>query len=255
MVVYTWWCLRSCRSIAPVAMVTLMLTGCLEVGTPLVAERSPVLKPLPLETPASATRLYTVRKGDTVFSIAWRFQLDYKGLARANSIRPPYAIHPGQELRLRSQLPVKRRVLAKVVVPKPNRRVTDTTTSGGEISLSKWVWPVSVKPDVEFGRNSKGMDFRLPTSANDTVIKAANRGDVVYAGNGIGGFERLLIIRHPGDLLSAYSFNGRVRVIEQQQVKAGATIADISSSGRIKQHLHFELRKDGQPINPRSLLR
>ncbi len=78
---------------------------------------------------------------------------------------------------------------------------------------------------------------------------------MVYAGNGIGGFERLIIVKHSNALLSAYSFNGVMAVVEQQSVKAGERLADIRSTGRTSQKLHFELRKDGDPINPTLMIR
>ena len=86
-------------------------------------------------------------------------------------------------------------------------------------------------------------------------VRAANGGEVVYAGNGLGGFERLIILRHGPHLLSAYGFDGKSMVAEKQIVKAGAVIADIRNRGRTKQSLHFELRRDGAPIDPRSVLR
>ena len=79
-------------------------------------------------------------------------------------------------------------------------------------------------------------------------------GEVVYAGNGIAGFERLVIVKHTTDLLSAYSFNGKIRVAEQQRVAGGAIIADILPRPGVGQKLHFEVRRKGQPINPATLL-
>ena len=236
-------------------------------GKPLIAERSPVFVSPPTESGSSSVRVYTVRPGDTLYSIAWRFDLDHKGLARANGVAAPFTIRPGQRLRLINQLPPSPRISYKPEPREPDR----TSASGTPRKVAPpvphrdpvtstavnvaWVWPISRKPDVEFGKNSKGMDFKLPGgSAKAIPVVAANQGLVVYAGNGIGGYERLIIIKHAQDLLSAYSFNGQMLVAEQDTVKAGAKVADIKNRGRITQLLHFELRKDGKPINPRSLL-
>lgn len=238
-----------------------LLTGCLHPGKPLIAERSPVNTPAPGVSGDPPRRSYLVRKGDTLYSIAWRFQLDYQGLARANGIRAPYKIVPNQTLSLVSQLAPGQRVRAtdtrstdhnpaKTSIPKPKQAEVISAMT------REWVWPLSRPPHSEFGPANKGLDFRLGDNASSReIVRAANGGEVVYAGNGIGGYERLVIVKHSANLLSAYSFDGRLRVNEKQSIKAGAELADIRNRGRNKQSLHFELRKDGQPINPRQFLR
>lgn len=280
---------------------TVLIFGCVDQGQPLVVERSPIFeKPNPSTVPAKKpissgsqqglrqTRVeaahtgiklpkqYTVRKGDSLFSIAWRFELDHKKIARRNNIRSPYVIHPGQLLTLRTvegrqSLPAKPRA-PKQAVSKPGRAASvprlakkptvrskpasstprQGTPSQGTPSQG-WRWPIAgKKPSKEFGAANKGVDFAL---SNNAVVVASNHGEVVYAGNGIGGYAKLIIIRHPQDLLSAYSYNGTHGVKEQQQVKAGQKLADIKVIGRGPQNLHFELRNNGKPINPRSIIR
>ena len=85
-------------------------------------------------------------------------------------------------------------------------------------------------------------------------MRSTRSGEVVYAGNGIAGFERLVIVKHTTDLLSAYSFNGKVQVAEQQRVRGGAVIAEILPRPGVGQKLHFEVRRKGQPINPATVL-
>ena len=259
-----------------------LLAGCMQQGQPVVAERSPEFetpsrsskgkapihrqstdrKPIvhARTSPEVATRTpppaksrrvpgtYQVRKGDTLYSIAWRFELNPKALAQLNAIAPPYTIYPGQKLLLRGK---PRATTAKPAAaakqPQPPQPPEPPSRQGAR----EWVWPVASSPVQEFSRNSKGMDFDVPRGQ---PIRAVSGGQVVYAGNGIGGFEDLIILRHRDDLLSAYSFNGDATVAEQQRVKAGQKLADIKKSGRASQKLHFELRRDGTPINPRSLL-
>ena len=109
-------------------------------------------------------------------------------------------------------------------------------------------------PTHGYSRSRKGVDFELPLGQKGEV-RASNSGKVVYAGNGIGGYEQLIIIKHSDTLLSAYSFNGSTRVAEQITVKVGQKIADILPVGRTIPKLHFEIRKDGEPINPRNYIK
>ena len=258
-------------------VVTLLaLAGCVAAGRPIVAERSPVLTdatirpaspgaPAAVQAPAhqtaSATRYrieppsaYLVRRGDTLYSIAWRFELDHRNLARLNNIAAPYRIYPGQLLQL---APAPRSAAAKPTVPQLPAApasaplVRSPAPTAAPAAAADWVWPIpQAHISRGFGRANKGIDFKIPEGA-EMPVKAANAGEVVYAGNGIGGFERLIIVKHGGGLLSAYNFDGRLKVAEKQNVKAGETIADIKNNGRTSQNLHFELRNRGAPINPK----
>lgn len=283
-----------------------LLTGCVEQGRPLVTDRSPVFtasnpsvvpdgqatRPrvvreeptvvksrVPVERarvriPAPAQ--YLVRPGDTLYSIAWRFELNHVGVARLNNIRPPYVIHPGQVLALRAvnsapattviesgpatrptPRPSVRPPVASNTAPATKRQpATPARPTPQPTALpqpGRWIWPVAGKPHRSYSASNKGVDFLL--TDNKAGIRACNAGEVVYAGNGIGGFEQLVIVRHADDLLSAYSFNGTTRVAEQQLIKAGQKVADISNTGRGSQKLHFELRKHGKPINPGTIIR
>ncbi len=233
------------------------LGGCLPQGQPLIAERSPIIDDDPLRPGRGG--VYTVREGDTLYAIAWRFELDFDGLARANGLREPYTLRPGQQIRLVTQLARGERAVAAAPRPAAPARKAEPAASkpqraAPDPASDAWVWPLSQPPLAEFGRGNKGIDFGLG-GARQARVRAAAGGEVLYAGNGIGGYERLIILRHGASLLSAYSFDGAARVREKQTVKAGAGIADIRNRGRTKQSLHFELRRDGVPINPRSVLR
>lgn len=240
----------------------LVVSGCLHTGQPVVADRSPVFGSSQQSDTRSAST-YTVNKGDTLYSIAWRYELNYLDLARSNALTPPYLIYPGQKMRLAPQLAKSRRITQTKVTKSTTAPLSATKsptntekTQAPRPTANQWVWPLGQKPDVEYGKSSKGMDFSIgDRSSAAKRVRAASSGEVVYAGNGIGGYERLIIIKHARDLLSAYSFDGLMKVSEQQWVKAGEQVADIKNRGRAKQALHFELRKDGEPINPRSVLR
>ena len=73
---------------------------------------------------------------------------------------------------------------------------------------------------------------------------------MVFSGSGLRGYGRLVIIHHDEKFLSAYAHNSRLLVKENQVVKAGQKIAEIGSTGTDKAKLHFEIRKDGKPVDP-----
>ena len=275
-------CARS-LCMAGCALSILLLAGCLRRGQPLIADRSlsstqpPEPSAVGAATPAVATR-YRVHRGDTLYSIAWRYRLDHRYLAALNNIPEPYTIYPGQQLRLRGKLaqrksPTRQQPPVARVKPRPQTPVPKQQSerkpnpSGGAVSrkpstnkvpvqaapAGTWVWPV-VSQLAHRQRVASGIDFVL-RNKTQTQIAATAAGEVVYAGNGIGGFEHLIIVRHDPRLLSAYSFTGQSRVAEGQQVKAGQQIADIKVTGRTSQTLRFEVRRDGDPIDPRRLLR
>jgi lipoprotein NlpD len=97
----------------------------------------------------------------------------------------------------------------------------------------------------------KGID--IAGNTGDPVVAVA-AGKVVYAGTGIVGFGELLIVKHNDEYLSAYGHNDRLLVTEGQVVAAGQTIAEKGSSGTDTVKLHFEIRKEGKPIDPQRVL-
>ena len=274
---------------------SLMLVGCLQQGTPLVTERSPNAAPKPAQAPVvretpsrpPATRVpvqertsgtvatnrsaaapqtkprtrpsrandYVVQRGDTLYSIAWRYNLDPKGLAYANRVPAPYTIFPGQRLKLSvvapppATRPSPAASAPSIAQPSPRSVPNPQTTE-----LGRWSWPMNRNPTSGYSKSRKGVDFELPLGAKGEV-RASNAGKVVYAGNGIGGYEQLIIIKHSDTLLSAYSFNGATRIAEQVSVKVGQKIADILPVGRTIPKLHFEIRKDGEPVNPQNYIK
>lgn len=238
-----------------------ILSGCLASGKPIVADRSPVLKPSE-QRDARGVRVYTVRKGDTLYSIAWRFDLDHLGLARANGISSPYLIRPGQTLRLVSQASPRRRLQRPQAAQQTVKKQTVAKVPPGAasapaeppVATTTWNWPLSWQPMSHYSAATSGVDYRLDGRSAAQVV-SASAGKVVYAGNGIGEFERLVIVKHNALLLSAYSFDGTVLVKEQQTIKAGAKIADIKNRGQTKPSLHFELRRNGTPVDPRNVIR
>ena len=110
---------RKARLIVVIGAVALV-AGCANPGRPPVAERSPVFSARPDH--------YVVQKADTLYSIAWRYELEFAGLARANGLRAPYTIYPGQRLRLRVQLAPKSTVTSPRSPPRPASSPPSTST-------------------------------------------------------------------------------------------------------------------------------
>ena len=238
---------------------------------------------------AVTTGQYVVRRSDTLFSIAFRYGWDWKALAERNQIPAPYTIHPGQAIRFdgrSSSGPViagssfvpsgppvvtsttgstasgsfKTTVLSKPVgivpVILPSKEDTSATTpiQAGGRSPSGWAWPSSGVLIGKFSSNgslNKGIDI-----AGDLgqPVLAASDGSVVYAGSGLRGYGELVIIKHSDTYVSAYGHNRRLLVREGQQVKAGQTIAEMGSTGTDRVKLHFEIRRQGKPVDPLEFL-
>lgn len=208
-----------------------------------------------LERPKTVTTgTYTVRQGDTLYSIAWRYGRDFRELAAANGIRWPYTIYKGQRISLAKPV-TKTWVTAASVQkekPKPVPTVVKTESKPQTVVAKKapvWHWPAEGTLIGKFSPNgsNKGIDIK---GREGQPVRAAADGTVVYSGSGLIGYGNLVIIKHSETYLSAYAHNKKILVREQKKVKAGEKIAEIGSSGTSVNKLHFEIRKNGKPVNP-----
>jgi lipoprotein NlpD len=113
---------------------------------------------------------------------------------------------------------------------------------------SPWIWPVSGKLLASFNEgSSKGID--IGGNPGDPVIASA-AGKVVYSGTGLRGYGKLVIIKHDDDFLTAYAHNRELFVNEGQSVAKGQKIAELGSTDSDRPMLHFEIRRQGKPVNP-----
>lgn len=204
-------------------------------------------------------KTHKVVSGETLYSIAWKYSKHYKELARINGIKSPYIIYPGQRITIKKP-PVTKKVKPKKItknnkVVKKKPVITQPPKlSHADASVLKekvrWRWPARGKLLEAFSSNArfnKGIDI---AGKLGEPVYAAARGKVVFSGSGLRGYGRLVIIHHDEKFLSAYAHNSRLLVKENQVVKAGQKIAEIGSTGTDKTKLHFEIRKDGKPVDP-----
>ena len=233
-----------------------------------------------LSTPAAASRksngdFTVVERGDTLYSIAWAHGLGYHELASLNGIRAPYTIYSGQRLRLRpaasstgvTVAPLRQgkpvRASGPVATPapapaaKPVSKPVSKPVAKPVIAAASnkpfsgpWVWPTRGRVLSKFQPKATGKRGIEIGGHEDQPVNAAGNGTVVYAGSGLVGYGRLIIVKHSENLLSAYGHNSKLLVAEGEYVSAGQMIAKMGSSGTSRNELYFEIRKDGKPVDP-----
>jgi len=200
--------------------------------------------------------VYVVKRGDTLYAIAFRHGLDYRVLGRWNGLSPPYTIYPGQKLRLSApramaQAEVRekaesRAARAKPAVapaPEPVEQANDA-----DEAVTRWLWPAEGEVITSFKQSGgKGIDI---AGTPGQPVRAAAGGRVVYSGGGLIGYGELIIIKHNKHYLSAYGHNEKLLVKQGDHVSGGQSIAEMGASGTDRVKLHFEIRRDGKPVDP-----
>lgn len=264
-----WLSVKKIALLAGILLPVLLLLSCASSNN-----RAPVSS---VGQPAShKLNSHTVAAGETLYSIAWRYNLDYQNLAEINGISKPYRIMPGQKLRLsgvavrlsyaekkaRQNAPKSTPKPVKTPPPaKPKERVIKQTSTPVAVKTQSvkssplvWSWPVkgSVISAFQSGKGlNKGID--IGAKLGESVLAAAD-GEVVYAGSGLRGYGKLIIIKHQNSYLSAYAHNSQLLAKEGDVVKRGQKIAEVGSSGTQSVKLHFEVRHDGVPKDPLQFL-
>ncbi len=219
-------------------------------------------------------RFYYVKPGDTLYSIAWHQDLDYRILATKNNIKAPYRIKPGQKLKIKFEHSVKNVQISGKTLNK-KRKISTKPSNKGSVNrtksrlptgknsskitqnkknltkpVTKWSWPVIGRVIGSFSSKrggNKGIDI---STSKPRPVKAIASGRVVYSGQGLRGYGKLVIIKHNDDFLSAYAYNSKIRVKEKELIKVGQVIADTGNGGLHKNMLHLEIRFRGKPVNP-----
>ena len=220
---------------------------------------------------------YVVEPGDTLYSVAFRLGMDHRTLAELNDIDPPFVIRVGQSLTT-APTPAKSAVMKKTSdadtqpttasadrAPLPNDNAPEPIPSGPpshalstakavrpNVPVDRWSWPAKGEVSRAFSdERHKGIDL---SGERGAPIRATAAGVVVYAGTGVTGYGALLIIKHNDTYLSAYGHNDELLAVEGEQVEAGQMIARMGSTSSEVVKLHFEIRRNGRPVNPVALL-
>jgi murein DD-endopeptidase MepM/ murein hydrolase activator NlpD len=217
-----------------------------------VADVAPAAGPV-IGTPESATdKRYVVRRGETLWSISKRLDVPLDRLAAANDISAPYEIVAGDRLRIPGlESAATDGTTPQTVAAHPHGTEPPALTGRG------FIWPVNGKVIASFGRTQQGQRRNgIDIAAREGApVLAAEDGLVAYAGEGIHGYGRLILLRHGEGYITAYGYNAALLVEVGELVQRGQVIARVGSTGNAtRSMLHFELRKGRKPIDPQSVL-
>jgi len=249
------------------------------------ASAAEAAKPVAIDTNSGKPGFYTVKSGDTLIRIGLDNGQNWKDLMRWNNLSNPNLIEVGQVIRIVAPgvdpatatarpvttARVETRPLdakpgsasapqsgasapaspASGASPAPAREAAPAAPREGDDDVN-WAWPATTPVSTPFDEaRSKGLVFR--GKPGDPVYAAAD-GRVVYAGSGLRGYGNLVILKHNATYLTAYAHNQTLLVKDDQQVKRGQKIAEMGSTDADGVQLHFEIRKQGRPIDPARLL-
>lgn len=235
--------------------------------------------------PASGAReardgVYTVQRGDTLYSIAHAFSVDFRDLARWNNVADPSLLSVGQSLRLTPPAEVGG-VTVTPIAPASGTEVRPLPVPGAAAGTSAPLPPPTAaaaakpeskpeaRPEPRPATAEGSMTFQWPASGkviegfeeprnkgidiagNDgDPVSAAADGEVVYVGSSLRGYGNLVIVKHSEDFISAYAHNRQILVKQGQAVKRGQRIAEMGQSDADRPKLHFEIRRQGKPVDP-----
>lgn len=188
---------------------------------------------------------YTVRKGDTLSEIAECFRTRWYYITKRNGIKDPNRIKIGQ----------------KLIIPARSGKATSSGKKSKSASASSrpptraksginWIWPAQGKIIRKFSSKGSGKQGISISGKMGQKIVSAAPGKVVYSGEGLVGYGKLIIVQHKKDFLTAYAHNDRLLVKEGQSVKRGQTIAHMGKTAAKTPRLHFEIRYKGNAVNP-----
>jgi lipoprotein NlpD len=281
-------CLRSGWWLAGVAVMLLSACGSKPMSRAPVEDRASVPSRVEMSAPTAPVKqalglentgkagYYTVKPKDTLIGIGLETGQSHKDIARWNSLENPNRIEVGQVLRVAppvgDSVAVTKGVTSGTViatpiaagsakpVSAPASAPAATTPSTAPVAVAAapaeddigWIWPSSGAVLAGFDEvKNKGLD--IGGLAGESILAAAD-GKVVYAGAGLRGYGNLIILKHNNVYLTAYAHNQTLLVKEDQSVKKGQKIAEMGNSDADRVKLHFEVRRQGKPVDPAKYL-
>jgi len=234
-------------------------------------------KPLPGIENYGKPGYYTVRPGDTIRRIGNETGQSWQNIVRWNNLENPDLIEVGQVLRVippvgpasgatslaTAPAPVEGVVTKPVAPPSAVVPMAPASAAAGKPPVTAspsapaansadedlgWIWPAHGTLLAGFD-DAKNKGFDIGGKAGDAVLAAAD-GRVVYAGAGLRGYGNLIILKHNNTYLTAYAHNQTLLVKEDQSVRKGQKIAEMGNSDADRVKLHFEIRRQGKPVDP-----
>lgn len=226
---------------------------------------------------------HVVERGETLYSIGWIYGYDYREIAAWNGIAPPYELKPGQVLRVAppagsddagaipaGEEDTRSEAAVKIALPSDDSKIAPVEERSGPVARTdaakinlasvapalkagrlEWQWPIEggqiIQSFAEKIPGRQGIDI---AGRRGTPVFAAASGRVVYAGGGLVRYGKLIIVKHNETYLSAYAHNDKLRVKEGSVVAAGQVIAEMGNTGTQQTKLHFEIRRNGKPVDP-----
>ncbi|WP_090046637.1 peptidoglycan DD-metalloendopeptidase family protein [Limnohabitans sp. 2KL-27] len=257
-------CTSSVRVPAPVEDRSGMVRAPQTTSAPVTTTSAEVAKPLPGSENAGKPGYHTVQRGDTLTRIGLDNGQGWRDLARWNNLTNPNVIEVGQVLRVTPPgasvetsgvvvrpISPSGNASATAAPPKPEPAAAPPNNALNDEGLG-FIWPANGVLIAGFDEaKNKGLD--IGGKAGDPVMAAAD-GQVVYAGSGLRGYGNLIILKHNNTFLTAYAHNQALLVKEDQKVRKGQKIAEMGKSDTDRVKLHFEVRRQGKPVDPAKLL-
>ena len=253
------------KKLSIVLMVLTALAGCSSLHRAPVDDGAKTASPYP-PLPKDCTQTWTVKRGDTLIGIALNTGTDYRDIAAMNQLADINKVQLDRTICVRrsaqkskkpsadsqqttkTDQPIKDTSKAAAVKPVEDMPSTSTATNAAMADGIKFAWPAKGKVIAGFNdASNKGINI---AGKMGEPVDAAADGKVVYAGSGLRGYGNLVIVKHDGNYLTAYAHNSKILVKEGDAVKRGQRIADMGDSDADTVMLHFEVRRQGKPVDP-----
>lgn len=238
-----------------------LITTILFVATLAGCSGSGIFAPVSNLSDLGVNGTYRIQPGDTLSSISRETGVSVDRLASLNNISNPSMIRVGQQLRVNSDAPMPSADSGSAVLSSdmaasregqtskvsPSTSAPAKVTRASDAASLNLAWPAKGKIIQKFSTQNKGID--IEGKVGEPVVAAAS-GKVAYAGNGARGFGNLIILDHDNGFITAYAHNEKLLVKSGDSAQKGKQIATLGESDTSSPRLHFELRRNGTPVDP-----